>query len=187
MLSNLQPHRLRTAATLLAASLVLAACAQDQPMADEGSEVPGGAVGPDLAVTEDLKLLQVQLEFPLDGVYDAGEDARLFLAISNTANVPGALADVRGPDFGNAALLADGAEGTIPVPENDNVYVGAEGAPSILLENLQRSLHSSQSIPVTFVFEDAREVTVDVPVAAEGQNPTPPFDFPDPAYDVDPG
>lgn len=162
------------------------ACAQDRPLADEGAEVPGGAVGPDLPVTEDLKLLQVQLEYPLDGVYDEGEDARLFLAIANTSTVPAELVDVRGPDFGDAALVASGAEGTIPVPENDNVYVGAENSPAIVLEDLQRSLRSSQSIPVTFVFEDAGEVTVDVPVAAEGQNPTPSFDFPDPAEDVDP-
>jgi hypothetical protein len=165
----------------------MTACAQDQPLADEGREVPGGAVGPDLAVTEDLKLLQVQLEYPLDGVYEEGEDARLFLAISNTSTVPGELVDVRGRDFRDAALLASGAEGTIPVPENDNVYVGAEDAPSIVLEDLRQSLRSSQSIPVTFVFADAGEVTVEVPVAAEGQNPTPTFDFPDPAEDVDPG
>ena len=187
MLTSTCRHRLRTAATILAAGLALTACTQDQPLADEGSEVRGGAVGPDEAVTEDLKLLQVQLEYPLDGVHDEGEDARLFLAIANTSGVPAELVDVRGPDFGDAALLVDGAEGVIAVPADDNVYVGAEGAPSIVLEDLERSLRSSQSIPVTFVFGDAGEITIDVPVAAAGQNPTPTFDFPDPAEDVDPG
>ncbi len=51
------------------------------------------------------------------------------------------------------------------------------------LLDLGRELRSSQSIPVTLVFEDAGEVTLDVPVAAEGQNPEPTFDFPDPAED----
>jgi copper(I)-binding protein len=62
------------------------------------------------------------------------------------------------------------------------VYVGAEGAPSVVLEDLRRPLRSSQSIPVTFVFADAGTVTVDAVVAAEGQVPRP-FDFPDPAGD----
>lgn len=69
------------------------------------------------------------------------------------------------------------------MPANDNVYVGAEGAPAVVLEDLSTSLRSSQSIPVTFVFEDAGEVTVDAVVAAEGPTPAAPFDFPDPAED----
>jgi copper(I)-binding protein len=67
------------------------------------------------------------------------------------------------------------------VPENDNVYVGAGGPPSVLLEDLSRSLRSSQSIPVTFVFEEAGQVTVEAMVAAAGQEP-----FTDPAEDVSP-
>jgi copper(I)-binding protein len=175
--------RHRLAAVALTSALAATACSQDNPVADEGAEVPGGAVGPDAMVTEDLSVLQVQLEYPLDGVYEEGEDADLFLGITNTGNQDDDLIDVRGPDFADAELLVDGRPGAIRVPEDDNVYVGAEGAPSITLLDLQRSLRSSQSIPVTLVFEDAGEVTLDVPVAAEGQNPAPPYDFPDPAGD----
>jgi hypothetical protein len=178
-------HRLVVAA--LASSLALAACTQDQPLADEGVEVPGGAIGPDEMVTEDLSVLQVQLEYPLDGRYDVGEDARLFLGIANTGSTGDALVDVRGPDFAGAEITVDGeAADVIGVPEDDNVYVGAEGAPTITLVDLDRSLRSAQSIPVTLVFEEAGEVTLDAPVAAEGQRPEPPFDFPDPAEDPTP-
>ena len=77
----------------------------------------------------------------------------------------------------------DGDDLAIEVPGNDNVYIGAEGEPALVLTGLSRSLRSSQSIPVTFVFDEAGEVSLDVPVAAEGQNPTPTYDFPDPAED----
>jgi copper(I)-binding protein len=173
----------RLAATLVAVALPLTACSQDNPVADEGAEVPGGAVGPDEMVTEDLSVLQVQFEYPLDGAYEEGDDARLFLGIANTGTEDDDLLDVTGPDFSDASLTVDGKPAAIRIPGDDNVYVGAEGAPSIVVEDLQTSLRSSQSIPVTIVFEDAGEVTLDVPVAAEGQNPTPPFDFPDPAED----
>lgn len=175
--------RRRLAAFTLASAVALTACGQDGPLADEGAEVPGGAVGPDVMVTEDLSVLQVQLEYPLDGVYEEGEDARLFLGIANTGNTDEDLLDVRGPDFADAELTVQGEPGAIRVRQDDNVYVGAEGAPTITLLDLERSLRSSQSIPVTLVFEDAGEVTVDAPVAAEGQDPQPPFDFPDPAED----
>ena len=176
-------HRHHAAALLLAAALPLGACSEAGPLDVEGPEVRGGAVGPDEAVSEDLKVLQVQLEYPLDGVYEEGEDARLFLGIANSGGDDDELVDVIGEDFTAATLTAGGDPGVIPVPENDNVYVGAEGAPSIVLEGLERSLRSSQSIPVTFVFQEAGSVTVDATVAAEGQTPAPTFDFPDPAED----
>jgi copper(I)-binding protein len=175
--------RRRLAALTLASAVALTACSHDNPVAEEGAEVRGGAVGPDEMVTEDLSVLQVQLEYPLDGVYEEGEDARLFLGIANSGNTDDALLDVRGPDFADAEITGDGDRGAILVRQDDNVYVGAEGSSTVTLLDLQRSVRSSQSIPVTLVFEDAGEVTLDAPVAAEGQNPEPPYDFPDPAED----
>lgn len=166
------------AAAAFTTVLAAAGCGDELPDVDDS-----GAVGPDAAVDEDLKVVQVQLEYPLDGVYEEGEDARLFVGIANTGRVEDDLVDVRGADFTDASLTVDGEAAVIRVPANDNVYVGAEGAPEIVLEDLQTSLRSSQSLPVTFVFEEAGEVTVDATVAAEGQSPTAPFDFPDPAED----
>ncbi|MGY1739041.1 hypothetical protein [Geodermatophilus sp. SYSU D00684] len=141
----------------------------------------GGAIGPDETVTGDLSLLQVQLEYPLDGLYEEGEDARLFLGIADSGAEDDTLTSVEGP-FAEA-VDADGGAFSIDVPADDTVYVGAEDAPSITLAGLERSLRSSQSIPVTFEFARAGEVTVDVLVAAERQHPEPPYDFPDPAED----
>jgi periplasmic copper chaperone A len=178
----MSPHhrpRRRLAVLASAAVLGLTACGQDD-------EVSGGTVGPNEAVSEDLKVLQVQIEFPLDGLHDEGDDARLFLAVTNTGREDDELVAVTGPDFADAALTVDGAAASIPVPANDNVYVGAEGAPAIVLEDLSTALRSSQSIPVTLEFEEAGEVTVEAMVAAEGQTPAPTYDFPDPAEDPTP-
>jgi hypothetical protein len=176
------PAKARASAAVLVAGLCLTACGEDAPLDVPGEEVRGGAVGPDVDVTDDLGLRQVQLAWPTDGSYTEGENAELYLALTNTGRRPATLIDVRGPDFGDATLSVDGRAGSISVAEDDNVYVGAEGAPSIVLEDLERSLRSSQSIPVTFVFEDAEPVTVDAMVAEEGQDRAP-FDFADPAED----
>jgi copper(I)-binding protein len=172
------PRRRWLAAAAIATALATTGCGDETPDVDDS-----GAVGPDERVSESIKLLQVQLEYPLDGDYEEGEDARLFLAIANDGPREDDLLDVRGPDFKDAALTVDGEPTVIPVPPEDNVYVGAEGSPSIVLEDLQTALRSSQSIPVTFHFEEAGEVTIEAVVAAEGQNPVPTFDFPDPAED----
>jgi copper(I)-binding protein len=180
MIAHARPSRWAVGAAVAAVLAVTAGCGE-RPDVDLT-----GAVGPDEVVDESIKVLQVQLEYPLDRVYDEGEDARLFLAIANDGFRDDRLLDVRGPDFADAALVDAGEPGAIRVPADDNVYVGAEGAPSIVLQDLQTSLRSSQSIPVTFVFEEAGEATVEVTVAAEGQTPSVPFDFPDPAEDPTP-
>jgi copper(I)-binding protein len=169
------------AAVLVAVGVVLAGCGSDAPV----GEVAGGAIGPDERVSEDVSVLAVHLEYPLDGRYEEGEDARLFLAISNTGLEADVLVDVRGPDFADVRTTnaGDGGALAIEVPADDNVYVGAEGRPALTLVDLDRSLTSSQSIPVTFTFQRAGEVTVDAMVAAERQHPTPTYDFPDPAED----
>ena len=141
------PCRRRRWLSVAALSTVLAAtgCGDDLPDVDDR-----GAVGPDAAVDEDVKVVQVQLEYPLDGVYEEGEDARLFLGIANNGRVEDDLLDVRGPDFTNAALTVDGEATVIPVPANDNVYVGAEGAPSIVLEDLSRTCRQRCGPPNRF-------------------------------------
>jgi len=182
----------RLAATAAGVLLALTACSADEleedaPAEDPGTEVDGGAVGPDTRVDDDVSLLQVQLEYPLDGVYEVGEDARLFMAVSNTGGEPVALTDISGPDFSGVDVVTDGGQGLpLTVDAQDNLYVGAEGPPAVTLLDLGQELRSSQSIPVTFTFAEAGEVTSDVPVPAEGQNPTPPFDFPNDDPDQDP-
>jgi hypothetical protein len=177
------PGRRWLLAATAAAMLGVSGCGEDAPLSTPGDEVPGGAIGPDASVNEDVKLLQVQLEYPLDGVYQVGEDARLFLGIANTGTTAVTLTDVSGPDFADATVPGGSADLSLTVEANDNLYVGAEGMPVIVLEDLRTELRSSESIPVTFTFERAGEVTVEAMVSANRQNPLPTYDFPDPAED----
>jgi copper(I)-binding protein len=184
------PTRRRLAAVVCGTALLLTGCGGSEPdetLSDDPAEVEGGAVGPDVRLNDDVGLQQVQLEYPLDGVYEAGEDARLFMAVTNTGGEPVTLTDISGPDFGGVRVeTGDGQGLPLTVDAEDTLYVGAEGPPDVTLLDLGRELRSSQSIPVTFAFGEAGEVTVDVPVSAEGQNPTPPFHFPDDDPDQDP-
>ena len=188
-MTALPPTRRRLAA-VAGAVLVLTGCGNAEPdetLSDDPAEVEGGAVGPDVRLNDDVGLQQVQLEYPLDGVYEAGEDARLFMAVTNTGGEPVTLIDISGPDFGGVRVeTAEGQGLPLTVDAEDTLYVGAEGPPDVTLLDLGRERRSAQSIPVTLTFGEAGEVTVDVPVSAEGRNPTPPFDFPDDDPDQDP-
>ena len=163
--------RRRVTALALAATLPLVACGEDEdnPLQDGEREVQGGAVGPDVTVNENLSLLQVQLAHPDDGVYEEGEDAELTFGLANSGTEPAVLTDITGEGFA-AATTSDGGDLEIEVPAGTNRHVGREEGPAVVLEDLAESLRSSQSIPVTFVFEEAGEVTVDAMVAAVGQD-----------------
>jgi len=175
------PARQALAAAALVGTVVLAGCGEGDPK--PGPEVAGGNAGVDERVTQDLKVLDVELEYPLDHVYEPGEDASLYLAIANTGLRPDTLVEVTGPDFASAVdgTPADGL--SVHVPANDTVYVGAEGEPELTLVDLRRRLRSSESIEVTLRFASAGEVTVQAVVAAEGQRPSADVDFPDPDED----
>lgn len=189
---TLSPTRRTLTAAFAGATLLLAGCSaneleEDAPAEDPGTEVDGGAIGPDTRVNDDVSLLQVQLEYPLDGLYEVGEDARLFMAVSNTGGDPVTLTDISGADFGGVRVTTEAGTGLpLTVDPQDNLYVGAEGPPEVTLLDLGQELRSSQSIPVTFTFAEAGEVTIEVPVSAEGQDPTNPFDFPNDDPDQDP-
>jgi hypothetical protein len=169
------------ALTSLLAIVVLTGCGEGDPA--PGPEVAGGVAAVDTPVNEDVNLVDVELEYPLDGVYDVGEDASLYVAITNTGPTPVTLEDVTGPDFGDARGSTGTGDVSITVGPNDSVYIGAKNEPSITLVDLRKQLRSSQSIPVTFEFESAGSVTVRAVVAAEGQDPSPTYDFPDPDED----
>jgi periplasmic copper chaperone A len=175
------PNSVRVLAATAGALIGLAGCGGGDPK--PGPEVAGGNAGIDETVGADLKVLDVEIEYPVDGQYRAGDDASLYVAISNTGSSPDTLIDVAGPDFADVQGDGDGDEVSIPVPGSDTVFVGAEDEPTLTLVDLGRSLRSSESLPVTFVFEQAGAVTVDAVVAAEGQHPRSDVDFPNPAED----
>lgn len=170
-----RPRTRPLAALLLAATLPLAACGgiDDEeeaaaPLEEIGPEVDGGNPGPDEAVTADIKITALELAYPEDGVWEEGENVPLYAAITNTGTTGDRLLDVRGEDFAEARLVAlDGTEGAIEINEEDNAYLEPPGPPSVILMGLTTSLRSSQSIPVTFVFEEGGEVTMEAPVSAD--------------------
>jgi hypothetical protein len=155
---------LRVPLAAAGAALVLTGCAQDNPIADEGTEVPGGRAAPDAPVDDDVKVLEVVLPHPDDGVYSVGEDAPLTVSVANDGRAPDTLLDVSGPDFGGA-VDADGGEFSIAIPEDDNLFVTEGGEHRITLLDLERDLRSSESIAVTFEFAEAGAVTIDAVVA----------------------
>ncbi len=169
-----------TAALLTAVALT--ACG-DGEGDDDGNAVIGGSPGLNERVTEDLEIADLVLEYPEDGLYEEGEDVTLYAALTNTGSSPYRLVDVVGTDFADARLVPlDGDAGSIEIPEDDNAYLQPEGPPSVILEDLGTTLRSSQSLEVTFVFEDADgelgEVTLDAPVASSGEDDDPEFDAP---------
>jgi copper(I)-binding protein len=181
----MSPRPARAAApALLALLLALPACSSpgDAPLEVPGPEVRGGNAGVDETVSDDVTVQDVELAYPEDGVWSAGEDAPLYAAITNTGSDPVRLVDVSGPAF--ADVEVSGGALPLEVPAEDSLYLGAEGAPALTLTDLDRELRSSQSLEVTFTFADAGEVTVEAVVAAEGRRPSADADFPDP--DVDP-
>jgi copper(I)-binding protein len=193
--TSLLPAGRAFAAAFAGAALLLSGCGaedpppreEDAPLEEPGPEVDGGAVGPDARVNDDVSLQQVQLAYPVDGVYEEGEEAPLFMAVVNTGGDPVTLTDISGPDFGGVRVQTLEGEGLpLTVDEQDTLYVGAEGPPSVALVDLERSLRSSQSIPVTFTFAEAGEVTIEVMVSAEENPVLPPFDFPNDDLDQDP-
>jgi hypothetical protein len=157
--------RRRMTALALAATLPLTACMQDNPLDEEGPNVDEGAVGPNAAVDENVELLQVQLAYPDDGLYEEGEDAELLFGIANSGTEPATLVDITGDDFAEATTV-DGGDIDIEVEAGTNTHVGREEGPAVVLVGLEQELRSSESIPVTFVFEEAGEVTVDAMVTA---------------------
>src|SRR4051794_25373499 len=112
MTSGRPGQRWRTVATAALAILTLTSCGAGDPK--PGPEVAGGNAGVDEQVGRGIKVLDVELEYPLDGRYEQGEDARLYLAVSNTGEEPDALVEVTGPDFAGARVSGSGLP--IPVP-----------------------------------------------------------------------
>lgn len=200
MISHLPRHRRWPGIALAAATplLLLTGCGEteDSPsldddegevVTDDGGEIVGGPDAPSVDVNTDVEVVGVELAYPVDGLYEVGAEVPLYAALTNIGTEPVTLVDVTGPDFEEAVSLDGSAEPSdaveITVAQNDNTYIGAEGSPSIVLVGLETELRSSQSIPVTFVFEEAGEITVEVPVSADDSDPFERFSFPDPAED----
>ncbi|MPQ98186.1 copper chaperone PCu(A)C [Modestobacter sp. I12A-02628] len=161
--------RAATMGVLLLSPVALGACSAGQvtQTATQDRDKTGA-----MATVGELQLRDVQLAYPLTGVYQAGGDARLLMAIANPTGTDDRLISITGEQFEGVEVVPDPALAAaapaaaptdpstvdIAVPANQNVYVG-EG-PQVTLTGLTEELTPAQTVDVVLTFENAGEITV---------------------------
>jgi copper(I)-binding protein len=177
--------RAATVGVLLFTPVALSACSAGQ--VNQTSTQLRDKVGP-TATVGDLELRGVQLAYPSDGSYSAGEAAKLQMAVVNNGSEEDVLTGISGTGFqrvritgsptGTVAPTSPSATSAaptessggpravnIPVPPDSTLFLSQNG-PTVTLVGLSQDLTPAQAIEVTFTFQRAGEVTVQVPVAA---------------------
>jgi hypothetical protein len=188
--------RAATVGVLLFTPVALSACSAGQ--VNQTASQVRDKVGPTARIG-DLELRQVQLAYPTSGSYAAGDDAELQMAVVNTGSADDALTGITGPfqrvrvtgsptgtQQTTSASATPAAPTTapggpaldIPVPAHSSLFLGQNG-PTVTLVGLAQPLTPAQTVELTFTFERAGQITMQVPVAVpsrEVQKGTP-FDF----------
>lgn len=169
-------QRLKIRLAPLAAVLVLATgCAAGQVTATNTQRSTVDGVG---ANAGPVALRDIVFEVPDGGLYEAGDSVRiLFTAVNRDPLEDDALIDVRSPAFEGDLDSDEGLP--IELPARVDVSFREDGA-VLELTDLAEDLRSTVQVDVTFVFENAGEVTVQVPVAVPleyEQADAEPFDF----------
>jgi copper(I)-binding protein len=151
----------RTASGLLAGLLVAAAatisgCAAGQvsQTADQVSSVDGGVgnVGP-------IGIRNALLATPAAGSYSKGADVPVLLWLTNTGMAADTLSSVS-----TTAASSVSIGGTATLPPQSRVEVGASTPVTVTIKGLTDGLSFGTSIPVTFAFATAGDVTINIPV-----------------------
>lgn len=98
--------RAATMGVLLLSPLALSACSAGQvtQTATQERDKVGG-----MAAAGEITLRQAVLEYPDGGVYEAGEDAEMVLAIVNSGPEADTLVEISGEGFGEAEITPAGA------------------------------------------------------------------------------
>jgi copper(I)-binding protein len=176
--------RATTMGVLLLSPLALSACSAGQvtQTATQDRDKVGA-----MASIGDITLRQANLEYPDGGAYEAGDDAELKIAIVNTAAEADTLVDISGEGFDEAEIDTSNAAGpsteiqstTAPatgpasrppapseleIPGDSTIFIGGEGTSAITLAGLDEPLTTGRYVTLTLTFENAGEVTLDVPV-----------------------
>ncbi|MGY1615133.1 copper chaperone PCu(A)C [Geodermatophilus sp. SYSU D00691] len=169
--------RAATVGVLLVSPLALSACSAGQ--VNQTSSQLRDKVGPSAQIGE-IELRAVELAHPNAGSYSPGDDAELRMAIVNDGDQEDTLTEISGTSFsrirltgsasGTGAPAPDGGTTTgagdgITIPADSVVYLG-ENSETVTLVDLGEELLPSQTVELTFTFQEAGEVTLDVPVAA---------------------
>ncbi|MGY2079192.1 copper chaperone PCu(A)C [Modestobacter sp. SYSU DS0657] len=164
--------RVAVMGALLLSPIALTACGTGQVA--QTAEQERDHVGT-MASAGDLRLRALNLAYPPGGTYSSGSDARLVGAIASSGNTEDTLVSIEGDAFDgvevadpSAAAPAADASGSdeldLTVPAQGILFLTSGDGPTITLTGLDDELGVGQHIDVTFVFEEAGEVTVPVPV-----------------------
>lgn len=153
-------RRRRSAATVsaagLAAALLLSGCAAGQisQTAQQVAAIDGGN-----ATVGTVGVRNVLLATPPAANYPPGAEIPVLAVLSNDGINPDALTGVSTP--AGAVRLSSGK---IVVPPRSLIQLTGESAQSVRLTGLKRALCYGQSIPLTFSFERAGQVTLNVTI-----------------------
>lgn len=97
---------------------------------------------------------------PSGSTVPAGANVSLFVSLANNGTSGDKLVSVKAPGWASAVQVAGG---TVSIPANSPVHLtGPE--PSVVLSGLTKPLSGGEAIPVTFDFQQAGSVTLQVPV-----------------------
>jgi copper(I)-binding protein len=164
--------RAATMGVLLLSPLALSACSAGQVTQTAGQE--RDKVGA-MAEVGQINLRAVEFVYPRGGVYEAGDDVELRMAIVNESQEDDALVEISGEGFGevtidDASATSSGSGGAdeIEIPADSVVFVDGEDL-TIELTDLDEPLTTGQSLELTFTFENAGEVTIPVVVSTSDE------------------
>lgn len=170
--------RAATMGVLLLSPVALSACSAGQvtQTATQDRDKTGA-----MAQVGDITLRQVQLVHPRGGLYEAGDDAELQMAIVNTGEEPDTLLSIEGEGFGGAELDAGTApvnasglpagsapvagSGEIELLPDTTVFIGPDSDATVTLTDLAEDLTTGRYVTLVLTFENAGEITVRATVA----------------------
>jgi copper(I)-binding protein len=178
--------RAATMGALLLAPVALGACSAGQVTQTASQDRDKVGV---LAEVEHITLRQVQIAYPEDEAYAAGDDADLVMAIINDSSEDDTLVSIEGEGFDGVLVEGDAAAGPatpatpgtparptpssdvdLPLPAGSPVYVGEDGDVQIGLADLAEPLTVGQSLELTLTFERAGGTTVRAIVATPDES-----------------
>jgi copper(I)-binding protein len=101
---------------------------------------------------------------PAGSTLPSGSSASMFVSLYNGGDNSDTLVSATAPGAaGNISL----SSGTVALPANSAPVNLTGPEPQVVLENLTKPLQSGSTVPVTFTFRHAGQVTLQVPVEAQ--------------------
>ncbi|GEL25806.1 hypothetical protein PSU4_47600 [Pseudonocardia sulfidoxydans NBRC 16205] len=167
---RIRPTRAALVAGALIGALALAGCGAGQisQTADQQAAVSGANL-----TTQHIEIRNAEIEFPVGGsqrlaAYTAGSSAPITLSIANDDDLPDRLLSASSPVADSVRITGEtqiAPNGALTASSTPGGTVGNLGTPiEISLEGLRQDIGPGLSYPVTFVFERAGSITVDMPM-----------------------